>query len=304
MDRSKFYGSLRARASAVFGTSLSQSQVDGLTVILDAGQAAGLPLKQLSYVLATAYHETGGKMQPVNENLNYTSAARIREVWPKRFTSQAAAIPYVRNPQGLANRVYADRMGNGPESSGDGWRFRGRALPQLTGRENYAKASRLVGVDLVANPEAANGSAVSARILIEGMRSGMFTGKRLSDFISGDRADYVGARAIINADVKANGEIIAGYATAFENALRVAGYIGQAPKALPVPTEKPIVSGSITLPPEAAATRVITATDDRLMRTFPPITINTSDPKPAPAAKSGFWSALADFISRFSQKGA
>ncbi|WP_207213046.1 hypothetical protein [Mesorhizobium sp. Pch-S] len=240
MDRSKFFGSLRARSSGVFGTSLSQPQVDGLKVILDAGQNAGLPLRHLSYALGTAYHETGGRMQPVTENLTYTSAARLREVWPSRFTSTAAAIPYVRNPQGLANRVYANRMGNGSEASGDGWRYRGRALPQLTGKENYRKASKLVGIDLVANPEAANGSAISARILIEGMRAGMFTGKKLSDFISGDRADYVGARAIINADVKANGQIIAGYAQAFETALRQAGYIGQAPKTITIPAERPV----------------------------------------------------------------
>lgn len=121
-------------------------------------------------------------MQPVNENLNYTSAARIREVWPKRFSSTAAAIPYVGNPRSLANRVYANRMGNGPEASGDGWRYRGRALPQLTGEENYRKASKLVGVDLVADPEAANDADISAHILVEGMRAGMFTGRKLADF--------------------------------------------------------------------------------------------------------------------------
>ncbi|WP_186307018.1 glycoside hydrolase family 19 protein [Mesorhizobium amorphae] len=290
MDRSRFYASVRARTSGVLGTSLSQAQVDGIEVVLDAGQNAGLPLRHLACVLATAYHETGGKMQPVNENLNYTSAARIRQVWPARFTSNAAAIPYVRNPQGLANRVYANRMGNGSESSGDGWRYRGRALPQITGRENYTKASRLVGVDLIANPDRANDSAISARILIEGMRSGMFTGKRLSDYIAGDRVDYVGARAIINGDVGANGERVAGYAKAFEAALREAGYIGQAPKTLPTP-----------------ATPTITMPDDRIMRAPAPPTgalpTVSSDPQPTatPSAKRGLW-AILDII--FPRKGA
>lgn len=262
MDRPRFYEALRSRTSGVFGTSLSQSQVAGMEVILDAGQNAGLPLKHLAYVLATAYHETGGKMQPVNENLNYSSAARIREVWPKRFPTIASAQPYVRNPQKLANRVYADRMGNGPEASGDGWRYRGRALPQLTGEENYAKASKLVGVDLVNDPDGANDPDISAHILVEGMRAGMFTGKKLADFIGGDRADYVGARAIINADVAANGKSIAGYATAFENALRSAGYIGQAPKTLPTPPEKPadapVVTPAAPMPqPVPTATPVV-----------------------------------------------
>lgn len=244
MDRSRFFAALRSRVSAVFGTALSQAQVDGLNVILDAGRNTGLPLKHLAYALATAYHETGGKMQPVNENLNYTSAARIRAVWPKRFTSVAAAIPYLRNPLGLANRVYADRMGNGPEASADGWRYRGRALPQLTGRENYGKASKLVGVDLIADPDAANDTDISAHILIEGMRAGMFTGRKLTDFISGDAADYVGARAIINDDLKANGIKIAGYAKVFETALRDAAYIGQAAKTLTTPAVKPVDAAS------------------------------------------------------------
>lgn len=285
MDRSKFFESVRARNSGVFGTSLSQFQVDGLTVILDAGQNAGLPLRHLACVLATAYHETGGKMQPVNENLNYTSAARIRQVWPKRFTSTAAAIPYVRNPQGLANRVYADRMGNGPEASGDGWRYRGRALPQLTGEDNYRKASKLVGVDLVTDPDAANDSDISAHILIEGMRSGMFTGKRLSDYIDGDKADYVGARAIINDDVRANGKRVAGYAKAFETALREAGYIGQAPKTITIPAERRVSA------PQAV-----------------PATPQPPTPQPAPAAtpesKRGIGALLEALFSLIFRKGA
>ncbi|WP_054312289.1 hypothetical protein [Mesorhizobium sp. 1M-11] len=265
MDRSRFYATLRLRTSGVFGTALSQSQVDGLEVVLDAGQNTGLPLRHIAYALATAYHETGGKMRPVNEGLSYSSATRIREVWPKRFSSIAAAIPYVRNPQGLANRVYAGRMGNGDEASGDGWRYRGRALPQLTGRENYEKASKLVGVDLVSDPDAANDTDISAHILIEGMRAGMFTGKKLADFVSGDCTDYVGARAIINPDVKANGQKIAGYAKAFETALRDAGYISQAPTPA-IPAEKqsktpppvPTVSPPTTARPEPQAMPVIT----------------------------------------------
>lgn len=213
-------------------------------------------------------------MQPVTENLTYTSAARLREVWPSRSSSVAAAIPYVRNPQGLANRVYANRMGNGSEASSDGWRYRGRALPQVTGRENYEKASKLVGVDLIASPDRANDTAISARILIEGMRGGMFTGKRLSDFIAGDKADYVGARAIINSDVKANGKTIAGYALAFETALRADAYIGQAPKTITIPPEKPVETIVVT----------------------PASTKPQPEPTATPAAKGGFWPRSETFL--------
>lgn len=281
MDRPRFYVALRARTSGVFGTSLSQAQVNGLEVILDAGQSASLPLKHLAYILATAYHETGGRMQPVTENLTYTSAARIRAVWPKRFSSIAAAIPYVRNPQGLANRVYADRMGNGPEASGHGWRYRGRALPQLTGRENYEKASKLVGVDLISDPDAANDTDISAHILIEGMRSGMFTGKKLADFIAGNLVDYVGARAIINADGKANGRLVASYAKAFEAALGDAGYLGDAPE-----TTAPSAGSSVGVPALTVSVQP------------------SAEPKRLAASKRRLWAALAALFSLFTRQGA
>ena len=280
MDRSRFFAALRLRTSGVFGTSLSQSQVDGMEVILDAGQRAGLPLKHLAYALATAYHETGCKMQPVNESLYYTSAARIREVWPKRFTSVAAAIPYVRNPQGLANRVYADRMGNGPEASGDGWRYRGRALPQLTGEENYRKASKLVGVDLVQNPEAANDADISALILVEGMRAGLFTARKLADFdvsspTSSTAYDYVTARSIINDDVRTNGQLVAGYAKAFEIALHDAVY--DAPAAVAASTERP--AGEPLPDPVNRQARQ------------PPV------PQPTTTVKRNRWSAIATLLT-------
>lgn len=292
MDRSRFYAALRSSTSGVFGTSLSQSQVDGVNVILDEAQRVGLPLRQLAYVLATPYHETGRKMQPVTENLNYSSPARIREVWPSRFSSTAAAIPYTRNPQRLANKVYANRMGNGSEASGDGWRYRGRALPQITGRENYDKFSDLLGIDLVNDPDAANDADVSVMILIVGMQKGIFTGRKLSDFVSGDRADYVGARAIINPDVKANGSKIAEYARAFENALRIAGYIGQAPKTLPLPQETmPLPHATLPVPqaePPAAPVP-------------PPPTQQTAPAASAkPGPKPGFFASLI----RLFRKGA
>ena len=73
----------------------------------------------------------------LEENLNYTTPERLAAIFRTAFPAADAARPFVRNPEALANRVYANRLGNGNEASGDGWRFRGRGLKQLTGRSNY-----------------------------------------------------------------------------------------------------------------------------------------------------------------------
>jgi putative chitinase len=221
MDRAKFFASVRARASGIFGTSLSAAQVQGVEAILDEGQRA--KVQELAYVLATAYHETGAKMQPVSENLNY-SAAGLRGTFPKYF-SEADARAYARQPQRIANRAYANRIGNGNEASGDGWRFRGRGLVQITGRDNY----RTYGIENA--PDKALEPATSTRIIFDGMINGRFTGKKLSDYIANGKADYYNARRIVNGTDKA--AQIALYAKAFEKALRDAAYVGQAPQPRP-----------------------------------------------------------------------
>lgn len=88
----------------------------------------------------------------LEENLMYTTTRRLRAIFPSRFASLADAIPYVRNPERIANRVYAHKIGNGPESSGDGWRFRGRGIKQLTGRANYAAAAAALGRPYLSAP--------------------------------------------------------------------------------------------------------------------------------------------------------
>ena len=85
---------------------------------------------QCSVEAGTDFHEVG-------ENLFYTTAARLRAVWPSRFATEADAAPYLRAPEMLANHVYAGKLGNGDAASGDGWRFRGGGLLQLTGRAEY-----------------------------------------------------------------------------------------------------------------------------------------------------------------------
>ena len=79
------------------------------------------------------------------ENLCYSHAVRICAVWPSRFPTEAAAAAYVNAPEALANNVYADRMGNGLPESGDGWRFRGLGLIQITGRDEYAAFAASIG---------------------------------------------------------------------------------------------------------------------------------------------------------------
>jgi putative chitinase len=101
--------------------------------------------------LAQIAHESGGFAHLV-ENLNY-SAARLCAVWPNRFATPASAKPYERHPQALANYIYAKRLGNGDVASGDGWRFRGRGLIQLTGRGNYRSCGLAVALPLETEPD-------------------------------------------------------------------------------------------------------------------------------------------------------
>lgn len=82
-----------------------------------------------------------------SENLNYR-AERLMEVWPRRFQTMAVAAPYAHNPEKLANRVYADRMGNGDEASGDGWRYRGEGPLQITGKSNWLAFAAAMGMTL------------------------------------------------------------------------------------------------------------------------------------------------------------
>ena len=106
---------------------------------------------ELAHFLSQCGHESAG-FKVVNENLNY-SAKGLLGIFKKYFPTQALAEQYQRKPEKIANRVYASRMGNGDETSGEGFKFRGRGYIQLTGKQNYTAFGKAIGVDIAANPD-------------------------------------------------------------------------------------------------------------------------------------------------------
>ncbi len=144
------------------------------------GIAAGR--NRLHFFLAQIGHESGG-LTITEENLNY-SAARLMAVWPSRFRTLEAAQPFANDPQKLANKVYADRMGNGSPASGDGWRFRGRGYAQITGRDGYRAIGAVAMIDLITDPDAAARPATALRVACA-----FWQWKGLS--VSADRGDFI-----------------------------------------------------------------------------------------------------------------
>lgn len=109
------------------------------------------PDRIASFLAQTGYESS--QYNRLEENLRFTTAARLMKVWPKRFPNEASAAPFLNNAQKLADFVYANRMGNGDANSDDGFRFRGRGVIQLTGRSNYTAAGKALGADLVGQPD-------------------------------------------------------------------------------------------------------------------------------------------------------
>ncbi len=106
---------------------------------------------RLAHFLAQCGHESGG-FKATRENLNY-SAEGLTKIFPKYFPTVQVATPFAKQPEKIANKVYANRMGNGDEASGDGFKFRGRGFIQLTGKDNYKALGAAIQQDLVANPD-------------------------------------------------------------------------------------------------------------------------------------------------------
>jgi putative chitinase len=119
------------------------------------------PLR-LAHFLAQCGHESGG-FRATQENLNY-SAKGLNGIFKKYFPTEAAAAAYARQPIKIASKVYGGRMGNGPESTQEGYKFRGRGYIQLTGKENYTAFGKAINEDILSNPDkvASNYALLSA----------------------------------------------------------------------------------------------------------------------------------------------
>lgn len=184
-DPAAFFGGIRPLTGA-----LNQSQVDGFNTLLKI--MAPWPVSWAAYGLATAWPETAFTMQPIHE---YGGPAYFK----RRYDIEGSKPALARD------------LGN--IHPGDGVKYAGRGYVQITGRTNY----RRFGIEDA--PDDALKPDVAARIMVEGMTKGSFTGKKLADYLPGD---YVNARRIINGTD--NAEKIAGYARAFEAALRAGGW--------------------------------------------------------------------------------
>ena len=123
-----------------------------ITQIPDVMKTFGIDTPvELAHFLSQCGHESAG-FKVVNENLNY-SAKGLLGIFKKYFPTPALAEAYQRKPEKIANKVYASRMGNGDEASGEGFKFRGRGFIQLTGKQNYTAFGKSIGVDIAANPD-------------------------------------------------------------------------------------------------------------------------------------------------------
>jgi putative chitinase len=203
-----FFDSVRA---SLFSGKISDRQMDGLLAILSCS-STNMPMKHLAYCLATAYHETARTMQP------------IKEMGGTKYFTQHYDITG-KNP------TLAKSLGN--TKPGDGARYAGRGYAQLTGRANYLKAGRYLGIDLVNDVNAAMSHDVAARIMFGGMAEGWFTGKKLADFDGNKEYDAKNARRIINGDVAKNGPLVATYYKKFLTALQLMQ--AEAPNVVPFP---------------------------------------------------------------------
>ena len=179
---------------------LDQVQVDTANRLLET--AAHWCTGHLAYGFATAWHEA--RLAPVLEKGGDAYLFRMYDINGARPDK-------------------ARELGN--LTPGDGVRYAGRGLPQLTGRINYAKASKALGVDLIAFPDKVLEPQIAVDVMVWGMETGAFTTKKLSDYLRGDRGDQVSftsARRIINGTDKAH--LIAGYAETFQAALDAGGW--------------------------------------------------------------------------------
>jgi hypothetical protein len=190
-----FFNAMRA---GLLGPTLSQSEVDGCKAVLDAME--GCPLAFTAYALATVYHETKSTMLPIKEDGGPIYFTRLYDV---AGTRPQTAIKY------------------GNTCAGDGPKYAGRGYVQLTWKNNYIRATKECGVDLVNNPDLAMRPDIAAKIMRTGMSEGWFTGRALGHYLpregAATRTQYTLARRIINGTDRA--VQIADHAMKFQTAL-------------------------------------------------------------------------------------
>lgn len=196
MNKTTFFAYARR---APFGGRLSQAQVDGTSAILAEAERRNLPDEQIAYILATVFHETGGKMQPIKETQKPSEQFVADKTVVKRLDNAWASgkLKQVRTPYWRFDK------------KGKAW-F-GRGFAQVTHETNYKKFG------IADAPEKALELGTAIRILFEGMVLGKFTGRKLSDFFGKGKADPEGARVIVNGTDKAT--LIAGYYRNFLDSL-------------------------------------------------------------------------------------
>ncbi|MHA7970319.1 glycoside hydrolase family 19 protein [Rhizobium sp. CAU 1783] len=203
-DERRFFKSVRA---SLFSGALTVAQVEGMTAVMAGWRRNGASedARRLAYCLATAFHETGGRMQPVRETFapsDRVAIARLDRAYA------AGLMPQVRTPYWR------------PDEDGRSW-F-GRGLVQITHRRNYETLGRAIGIDLVGDPARALVLDVAVGVLVIGMRDGLFSGMTLADaFGPGANADWTGARRIVNGRDRA--ALVAGHARAFHAAITGTG---------------------------------------------------------------------------------
>jgi putative chitinase len=145
-------------------------------------------LREAAFIAQIAHESTG--LTRFVENLNY-SAKRLRQVFPKRFPTDAAANAVANQPEKIGSLIYANRLGNGDVASGDGFRYRGRGAIQLTGRSNYRVFGGMLGLDLEGDPDQAATPEVAFRT------AAAFWKKNGCNELA-DREDFVGITRRIN----------------------------------------------------------------------------------------------------------
>lgn len=203
MDATTFFAYARR---APFGGRLTQGQIDGMNALFRCWDSHKIPApdkRHLAYILASVFHETGGRMVPVRETFASTDAGAIA----------ALDKAYKAGRMGQVSKPYWRKGANGKA-------YFGRGDIQLTHEENYKVLGERIGVDLVGNPSLALDLDISAEIAIVGMLEGLFTGKKLTDYFNLKKDDPVGARAVVNGRDKA--KLIAGYYKSFLDALEAA----------------------------------------------------------------------------------